>query len=559
MDSIRIRNLRSLKDTGYINIRPLTILVGKNSSGKSTFLRFFPLMKQTLSTKKNEPILWYSAENVDFGSFKESINRKSSEKVIGFDFKFNISDYFRNLNIENNLPISLNVDLTEKSLKRISFNVFESNIEIVEYSENSYKVLLNNQEVDKIIEVNNRSSYESFLPKFVIKSEEEDNQVVIDKLINKIPIAEYFKELLFERIVSKNYKDDKEFQSRLRSDFKFFSEELTISNLLLIAKRDRGFINKIRSDLKNHQVSIEKWIEIKNEDRLERLYGEYLDENETEENLIIETLKSVSDEEYIEYNNLLLGIYIVKLIDLSNDYLKSYFSQVHYIAPLRASAQRYYRRQGVAVDEIDPQGENIPMAINHMSSNKKSQFKRWMKMNFGFEIETKEDSGGHVTLNISFNEKENLNLADTGFGFSQVLPILLLLWRVENREINHGIPRVIRYMRYFNTHTIVIEQPELHLHPALQARLTDALVKCIEKANKKNINLNIILETHSETIINRVGQQIYKEKINKDIINVLIFGDLEGQSPSESCLTSVNYNEEGTIENWPLGFFYPED
>ena len=69
MDSIRIRNLRSLTDTEDIQIKPLTILVGKNSSGKSTFLRFFPLMKQTLSTKKNEPILWYSKENVDFGSF----------------------------------------------------------------------------------------------------------------------------------------------------------------------------------------------------------------------------------------------------------------------------------------------------------------------------------------------------------------------------------------------------------------------------------------------------------------------------------------------------------
>ena len=90
MDSIRIRNLRSLTDTGDIQIKPLTILVGKNSSGKSTFLRFFPLMKQTLSIKKNEPILWYSKENVDFGSFDESINKNSDEKTIGFDFKFKI-------------------------------------------------------------------------------------------------------------------------------------------------------------------------------------------------------------------------------------------------------------------------------------------------------------------------------------------------------------------------------------------------------------------------------------------------------------------------------------
>ncbi|MCU4782553.1 ATP-binding protein, partial [Bacillus cereus] len=119
MDRIKIRNLRSLKDTGYIDIRPLTILVGKNSSGKSTFLRFFPLMKQTLSTKKNEPILWYSKGNVDFGSFEESVNKKSEEKIIGFDFDFKINGRYRGRS-KKPAQLSLKVDLMEKSIKRVS-------------------------------------------------------------------------------------------------------------------------------------------------------------------------------------------------------------------------------------------------------------------------------------------------------------------------------------------------------------------------------------------------------------------------------------------------------
>jgi AAA15 family ATPase/GTPase len=41
MDRLRIQNLRSLIDTEYVELRPLTVLVGKNSSGKSTFLDFF--------------------------------------------------------------------------------------------------------------------------------------------------------------------------------------------------------------------------------------------------------------------------------------------------------------------------------------------------------------------------------------------------------------------------------------------------------------------------------------------------------------------------------------
>ena len=51
MKSIRVKNLRSLKDTKEIGIKKINILVGGNSSGKSTFLRIFPLLKQSFNKK----------------------------------------------------------------------------------------------------------------------------------------------------------------------------------------------------------------------------------------------------------------------------------------------------------------------------------------------------------------------------------------------------------------------------------------------------------------------------------------------------------------------------
>lgn len=50
MDSIRVKNIRCLVDTGDIPIKPLTILVGANSTGKSTFLRLFLLLRQSVET-----------------------------------------------------------------------------------------------------------------------------------------------------------------------------------------------------------------------------------------------------------------------------------------------------------------------------------------------------------------------------------------------------------------------------------------------------------------------------------------------------------------------------
>lgn len=51
IESVRIENLRSIKDTDFVNIKKINILLGANSSGKSTFLRSFPLFTQ--SVKKN--------------------------------------------------------------------------------------------------------------------------------------------------------------------------------------------------------------------------------------------------------------------------------------------------------------------------------------------------------------------------------------------------------------------------------------------------------------------------------------------------------------------------
>ena len=109
LKKIRIKNLRSLIDTKEVEIKPLTILVGKNSTGKSTFLRFFPLMKQTLMTRKNEPILWYGKDYVDFGSFKESISKNKIGECINFQFEFDLDlDYWNNNSIKVVLEVEVN-------------------------------------------------------------------------------------------------------------------------------------------------------------------------------------------------------------------------------------------------------------------------------------------------------------------------------------------------------------------------------------------------------------------------------------------------------------------
>lgn len=89
MEAIRIKNFRSLRDTGEIALKPITLLLGRNSSGKSTFLRTIPLWKQSLESRSVNPILWYG-DYVDFGSVSSAVNRDQPDEPIEFKFDLKI-------------------------------------------------------------------------------------------------------------------------------------------------------------------------------------------------------------------------------------------------------------------------------------------------------------------------------------------------------------------------------------------------------------------------------------------------------------------------------------
>lgn len=68
MDNIRIKNYRCFADTGIVDIKPITVLIGANSSGKSSFLKFFGLIKQCVSEFARGFFLWLEPL-IDFKDF----------------------------------------------------------------------------------------------------------------------------------------------------------------------------------------------------------------------------------------------------------------------------------------------------------------------------------------------------------------------------------------------------------------------------------------------------------------------------------------------------------
>jgi predicted ATPase len=93
--------------------------------------------------------------------------------------------------------------------------------------------------------------------------------------------------------------------------------------------------------------------------------------------------------------------------------------------------------------------------------------------------------------------------------------------------------------------TVILEQPEIHLHPLAQAGLADAILKCCQRRN-----LQVIVESHSEHFLLRLQRRVAEGCVGPDRVR-LFFCDTD---PSASRLLPLELDLYGRITNWPRNF-----
>jgi hypothetical protein len=524
---VKITNLRALYDTDEIKISPITVLLGKNSVGKSTFARSFSLMKQSLFINRSEPVLWYSPDLVDFGSFKDSVTKGCEE--IGFEYSFKLSTEEFELYSRYNIlwgMFSLNNSIDEYVNKEISvkLSIKENRINTINISflDFEYK-----------IKYDARYKVESFMVNDIPTSLGELNSrsdFRLGEIIPQINLRKIPEELSNSFLYSSRTLAWASLEG-IEKLFSKIKDGRTNTNTI------RKILNKVilgdyKRFAKDFEITIEGW---------KTIYQKYL-------GLTIQERQSFTSKLY----SLIGEFYYNSVVDLINEYLSDYFSEVQYIAPIRATAERYYRIQGVSLNDITSQGENVPMILYNLKPSEKKAWKEWTRNNFdGIEFDVKQDSS-NLSLILSKSDQV-INLADTGFGYSQILPILLYLWRKTKMRKN-------RYTRGFedassNQSLLIIEQPELHLHPALQASLIDSFARIVKK---EDLNVSIIIETHSDAIVNRLGEHIISKKsnINSNDVNLVFFEEDE-ENNGLAKLKQIKFDERGRLNGWPVGFFEP--
>ena len=217
------------------------------------------------------------------------------------------------------------------------------------------------------------------------------------------------------------------------------------------------------------------------------------------------------------------------------------FQNIYYLGPLRDYPRRSYTYAGYQPQGVGKKGEQAVAALlasrtQNNEENIEQRIAEWLRelgLIHDFQLKPIAENRQEYELRVrpTPNSSEVL-ITDVGFGVSQILPVLVLCYYAPKGS------------------TLIFEQPEIHLHPSVQAGLADVFIYVI-----KNRNMQIILESHSEHLLRRLQRRIAEEQLQEND-TALYFCQLNEQGNSE--LIPLELDAYGNINNWPVGFFGDE-
>lgn len=440
---ISINNFKSIGSLANYEMRPLTILSGTNSSGKSSFIQLLLLLKQTLEDDSAQRPLFLDGKIYNVRNYLDIIKDKNKDNKLRIEFVFNKSElakykHYPELSIYEVLDYDLQI--------QIEFNLNGQQIIV-----SSFNVKIINEAKPAIIKFENK----------------------LDSYNIETNVA-----IFSENLYGNQYK-----------------------------------INKI-----NYSAFIPTDYEIVNQEGII-----------TKEVTKLEGVKTI---------------------------LKDFFKNLNYIGPLRYGPQDVYSANGNS-NSIGTNGENVAEIFCELSEKVISYYKieenednisyvktqdtlliavkYWLCERFKLcnDIYSKREADSYVIYVVSLSGITS-TIKHVGFGISQILPIIIEGLRIADNE------------------TLVLEQPELHLHPKVQSNLTDFLISLVEQGKK------VIIETHSDHVITRLRRRIAEDNNNQLDDKVLLTFVEVGMK--DVLFRNINIDDFGIIQlPYPEGFIEKND
>ena len=220
------------------------------------------------------------------------------------------------------------------------------------------------------------------------------------------------------------------------------------------------------------------------------------------------------------------------------------FTRIYYLGPVREDPRRDYTWDESHPKDVGWYGEQMISALlssrirRHRSIDE--QIMKWLReldLIYSYDLTPLSDIEQNYELLVQqYKDGPEVGLTDVGFGVSQVLPVLTACYYAPEGS------------------TLILEQPDAHLHPKVQSELADVLIDVV-----KNRNIQIILESHSEHLLLRLLRRIAEYEVCDEGISAdqtaFYFCEInDGNSKAEQ----LKVDEYGNISNWPKDFFGDE-
>jgi predicted ATPase len=474
IDQLSLQNFKAFRKLDGLEVKPITVLCGTNSSGKSSILQSMLLLKQTVESQNPNQTLLLNGRFVHLGALENIIYRKEIENPLSFDLTFTVRPDDRTPRTRSTIP--LDILLRELMGSDTDFSHYQ---------------------IRFLISL--RSSADKAASRGAVRP------IVVEQLICE----------------TRGIRQDGTSDIGLSVD---------------VSRKESG---TYALRWKNLRV------------RHERNVG--ISSGETEAQIDFANLfpLSVTPEEQPKELMTRTPFEVTWVHRFFGELIQHVFSTYTYIGPLREEPSRRYIYENEIV-EIGIKGENAAYIYlveqettipeYHVYDDQSDQFvakkrvklavavKEWLNLMSIREFRAEPvNEIIYLNLNSNTSDRTRVNIADVGFGVSQVFPIVL-----EGLRLARG-------------GTLLLEQPEIHLHPNMQMQLADYFI-ALALSGKR-----VIVETHSDHVINRLVRRIVEDKtlgLSNQIAMYFIRTTANG-----AVSERVAVDPARGIINWPRDFF----
>lgn len=515
--NITVLNYKAF-DIATLPLNRITVLLGANSVGKSSLIQLLLLLNQTVdaSIKSYKSALKLYGKSINLG---EAINlfrnRKDKPLTVEFDIQseqlasFLKSDLFNEyIDTFNNLPLFVPIK---------GFNEL-ANIKIESYQ--NFK-----KYIDIIVNVLSGAKIKDEIYSRITRMISTRNFIfpTLDETTYREFLNGYlFLEKLAKKIKNSNFKisfDIRHINNKLRTTG--IRIEHNLENIITLNEASATTLSATSSidDIGNSDTKV-----LYNYFDFERTIFSFYDSFKNDKDLPLETVGVKSS-------------ILIKIIKRFQQDLRMSFENgiINYVSPLRAHPKRYYMldkaKVNYSLDTLD--GDAIAEVLKENAEIRKS-VNEWLS-HFGITVSVKEFKEVIHQLRVKENNLE-LDITDVGFGISQVLPVILS-----------------GFLSSENSY-IIIEQPEIHLHPKMQADLADLFIAIVKKSPHKKL----IIETHSEYILKRLRRRMsefskgLETSISPSDVSICKIDPQDGVRGA--VLTKIPIEDKGYFD-WPIEFY----